>query len=415
METMKEKIENLPSLKGEALQEIIKGMYEGKPLLGPNGLLTQIAKDLIQISLQGEMEAHLQEGSLEEGGNRRNGVSTKRMKTASGSFELEVPRDRNSTFEPQLVKKRQTILNEELDQKILALYGLGTSYSAISEHLKDIYGVEVSHATISTITDKLLPQIAEWRNRPLEQVYSIIFLDAMYFKTKQDNKISTKVIYNIMGITASGHKEILGFYACESEGAHFWLGVLNDLKARGVRDILIACIDGLKGFPDAILSAFPSTEIQLCVVHQIRNSLKHVASKNQKEFMVDLKAVYQAQTLDLAQHNLILLNEKWGAKYPMVLKSWESNWDHLTAYFKYSPDVRRLIYTTNPIEGFHRQIRKYTKTKGAFTSENALFKLIFCAINNIENRWSMPLQNWALTVSQLDVYFPNRLNLKESI
>ena len=303
-------------------------------------------------------------------------------------------------------------MTDELDNKILALYGLGTSYSDISSHLLDIYGVEVSPATISAVTDKLLPQIAEWRSRPLESIYAIVFLDAMFFKTKQENKVVTKVIYNIMGINQSGHKEILGFYACESEGAHFWLGVLNDLKARGIEDILIACIDGLKGFPEAIQAAFPRTEVQLCVVHQIRNSIKHVASKNQKAFMVDLKTVYQAETKDLAEYNLLRLEEKWGDKYPMVIKSWQNNWDNLTTYFKYSSDVRRLIYTTNPIEGFHRQVRKYTKTKGAFVSENALFKLIFCAINNITVKWNQPLPNWALTISQLDIYFPNRLSIK---
>ena len=412
MEELKEKIEKLPSLKPEALQEIINGMYQGKPLLGPRGLLTQIAKDLTQLALQGEMEAHLTTNSLEEGSNRRNGLTTKTVKSSAGSFELETPRDRNGTFEPQLIKKRQTTLTDELDSKILALYGLGTSYNDISSHLQDIYGVEVSAATISAVTDKLLPQIAEWRSRPLESIYAIVFLDAMFFKAKVENKMVTKVIYNIMGINQSGHKEILGFYACESEGAHFWLGVLNDLKARGVEDILIACIDGLKGFPEAIQAAFPYTEVQLCVVHQIRNSIKHVASKNQKAFMGDLKTVYQAETKDLAEYNLLKLEEKWGDKYPMVIKSWQNNWDNLTTYFKYSSDVRRLIYTTNPIEGFHRQVRKYTKTKGAFVSENALFKLIFCAISNIAVKWNQPLQNWALTISQLDIYFPNRLNIK---
>lgn len=412
MENLKEKIESLSSLKPAALQEIIQGMYQGKPLLGPQGLLTQIAKDLTEIALQGEMEAHLEENSLDEGGNRRNGLSSKTMKSAAGSFELEVPRDRNGTFDPQLVKKRQTTLTSELDNKILALYGLGTSYNDISSHLQDIYGVEVSPATISAVTDRLLPQITEWRNRPLESLYSIVFLDAMFFKTKQDNKVMTKVLYNIMGITRNGHKEILGFYACESEGAHFWLGVLNDLKARGVKDILIACVDGLKGFPEAIQAAFPHTEVQLCIVHQIRNSLKHVASKNQKSFMKDLKTVYQAETKDLAESNFLQLDEKWGKQYPMVMKSWQENWENLTTYFKYSKEVRKLIYTTNPIEGFHRQVRKYTKTKGAFTSENALFKLVFCAINAIEAKWNQPLPNWALTISQLDIYFPNRLNIK---
>lgn len=233
-----------------------------------------------------------------------------------------------------------------------------------------------------------------------------------FFKAKHEQKVVTKVIYTIMGINQSGRKEILGFYSAESEGAHFWLGVLNDLKARGVEDILIAYIDGLKGFPEAIHASFPHTEVQLCVVHQIRHSLRHVASKNQKEFMVDLKAVYQAETKDLAEYNLIALEEKWGAQYPMVIKSWKNNWDPLTTYFKHSSDVRRLIYTTNPIEGFHRQVRKYTKTKGAFTSENALFKLIFCAITRIAVTWNQPLHHWALTISQLDIYFPDRLNIR---
>jgi len=393
----------------DTVQEMIKGLYAGKPLLGSEGLLTHLAKDLLEASLDVEMDVHLNEDTLEEGSNRRNGRQKKTLKTASGSFELETPRDRNGTFSPQLIKKRQTILTEELDAKILALYGLGTSYDGISEHLKDMYGVDISLATISAVSDKLLPKLTEWRSRPLDSVYTIVFLDAMFFKVRQDNRVTTKVVYNLMGIDTSGHKEILGFYAAESEGAHFWLGVLNDLKARGVTDILIACIDGLKGFPEAILASFPKTEIQLCVVHQIRNSLKFVGSNNQKEFMQDLKLVYQAETLDKASYNLDKLDEKWGSKYPIVMKSWRSNWDNLTNYFKYSQDIRRLIYTTNPIEGFHRQIRKYTKTKGSFTSENALFKLLFCAINNITRKWQMPIQNWALIISQLDIYFPNRV------
>lgn len=410
LQSIAEQVTKLPSTQNEALAEIISGLYAGKPLLGEGGLLTNLVKDLTQIALQGEMDHHLAESSLEQGNNRRNGISTKTIKTGSGTFELEVPRDRNGSFEPQLVKKRQTILNEELDNKILALYSLGTSYDGIASHLAEIYGVEVSSAMISNVTDKLVPMLNEWRARPLEAVYAVVFLDAMFFKVRQDNKVITKVIYNIMGINESGYKEILGFYACESEGAHFWLSVLNDLKTRGVNDILIACIDGLKGFPEAINAAFPNTEVQLCVVHQIRNSLKNVASKNQKEFMVDLKTVYQASSKDTAEYNLLQLEEKWGKKYPMVIKSWQQNWENLTTYFKYSEEVRKLIYTTNPIEGFHRQVRKYTKTKGSFTSENALFKLVFCAIKQITAKWNMPIPNWALTISQLDIYFPDRLN-----
>ena len=402
-------VKTIPGLQPEGLLEVIKGMYQGKALLGEGGLLTNLVKDLTEISLQCEMEEHLSNDSLEQGTNRRNGLNSKTVQCASGAFELNVPRDRNSTFEPQLVKKRQTILNDELDNKILALYSLGTSYSDIASHLQEIYGVDVSPALISSVTDKLVPQIAEWRSRGLEPIYPIVFLDAMYFKVKQDNKVSTKVVYNVLGINKEGRKDILGFYTCESEGSHFWLGVLNDLKTRGVQDILIACIDGLQGFPEAINAAFPKTEVQLCIVHQIRNSLKLVASKNQKEFMVDLKLVYQATSNELAEHNLLLLDEKWGTKYPMVLKSWNAHWDNLSTYFKYSAEIRKLIYTTNSVEGFHRQIRKYTKTKGAFTSENALLKLVFCAIKQITEKWNQPLQNWALAISQLDIYFPNRL------
>lgn len=399
-------------LNQDKCMEIIQGLYQGKPLLGPSGLLTSLVKDFTELALEGEMDYHLLENSLEQGSNRRNGINTKTMKTATGSFELETPRDRNGSFEPQLIKKRQTILNEELDNKILALYALGTSYEGIAGHLQEIYGVEVSAATISSVTDKLMPQLNEWRSRPLEAMYAIVFLDAMFFKVRQDNKVTTKVVYNIMGIDQNGHKDILGFYACESEGSHFWLGVLNDLKTRGMRDILISCIDGLKGFPEAINTVFPKTEIQLCIVHQIRNSLKHVASKDQKSFMVDLKMIYQAESRDVAEYNLLRLEEKWGKKYPMVIKSWQQNWDNLATYFKYSGEVRKLIYTTNPIEGFHRQVRKYTKTKGAFTSENALFKLVFCAIKQITAKWNMPIPNWAVTVSQLDIFFPDRLNFK---
>lgn len=319
---LEKKVKSLPSVQNEALMDIIRGMYQGKPLLGEKGLLTQLVKDLTEIALQGEMDAHLQENSLEEGGNRRNGFKKKTVKGSGGSFELEIPRDRNSSFEPQIVKKRQTVLNDELDNKILALYSLGSSYNDITSHLQEIYGVDVSAATIS---GRIMPQITEWCSRPLESLYTILFLDGMFFKARQDGKVITKVLYNIMGINQTGYKKILGFYASESEGAHFWLTVLNDLKARGVQNILIACVDGLNGFPKAINSVFPKTEIQLCVIHQIRSSIKHIASKNQKEFMADLKTVYKAETKDLAEYNLLKLEEKWGNKYPMIIKSWQRN------------------------------------------------------------------------------------------
>jgi transposase-like protein len=392
--------------------QAIADMKSGKSLLGKDGILTPLMKEFLEAALEGEMDSHMA-SCLEdsENYNRRNGKSTKRVQSPVGAFELETPRDREGSFDPQIVKKRQTVLNASLDNKILGLYGLGMSYQDIASHLKEMYDFDVSPGTISAVTDKLIPVLTEWRSRPLEAIYPIVFMDGMYFKARENGRVMTKVIYNILGINQEGRKDILGFYVAESEGANFWLGVLNDLKQRGVQDVLIACVDGLTGFPEAIKGVFPHTEIQLCIVHQIRNSLKYVASKNQKEFMKDLKEVYQAPSKDIAEYNLLKLEEKWGDKYPMVIKSWQSNWEHLSHYFQYSGEIRRLIYTTNAIEGFHRQVRKFTKTKGAFTSETALFKLVYCACQKIAEKWTAPLQNWALTISQLHVYFEGRLNL----
>jgi transposase-like protein len=408
--TLRESTPTNASINFNTLQEeIISSVKAGRPLLGQGGVLTPLIKLALEAALEGEMTAHITTGSEAGIRNRRNGKSAKEMRSASGSFELLTPRDRNSSFEPEIIKKRQTVLGESLDNRILELFATGMSYQDISDHLKEMYDFEASPATISAVTDKLLPVIAEWRSRPLEAVYPIVFLDAMYFKARADGKVVTKVIYNILGIDKEGRKDILGFYVAESEGAHFWLSVLNDLRERGVKDILIACIDGLKGFPEAINTLFPQTEIQLCIVHQIRNSLKYIASKDQKEFMLDLKTVYRAPSKDVAEHQLLELERKWGKKYPAVIASWENNWEHLSNYFKFSSEIRKLIYTTNAIEGFHRQVRKYTKTKGAFTSENALFKLVYCAIQKIGKKWTQPLQNWALTVSQLRIYFGERM------
>ncbi len=396
----------------EFKNKAIADMKAGKALVGKDGIFTPLMKQFLEAALEGEITSHMANCLEEpENQNRRNGKSIKSIKSPMGAFDLETPRDREGSFEPQIVKKRQTVLNASLDNKILGLYGLGMSYQDIASHLKEMYDFDVSPGTISAVTDKLIPLITEWRSRPLEAIYPIVFLDGMYFKSRENGKVMTKVIYNILGVTQDGYKEILGFYIAESEGANFWLGVLNDLKQRGVQDILIACVDGLTGFPEAIKGVFPKTEVQLCIVHQIRNSLKYVASKNQKEFMNDLKEVYQAPNKDTAEYNLLKLEEKWGEKYPMIIKSWQSNWEHLSHFFQYSGEIRRLIYTTNAIEGFHRQVRKYTKTKGAFTSESALFKLIYCAIQKIAEKWTAPLQNWALTISQLHVYFEGRLQL----
>lgn len=395
---------------GQILAEISKALYNKEPLSGPSGIITKLLKQAMEATLDGELETHISDNSIEEEANRRNGYNSKTVKSKYGSFDLDTPRDRNSSFEPQLIKKRQTLINDEIDDKILSLFSLGTSYKDISYHIADLYGVDVSNAMINSVTDKLLPQILEWRQRPLDSVYPIIFLDAMFFKVREESVVKTKVMYNIMGINNTGHKDILGFYICESEGASFWLSVLNDLKARGVEDILIACIDGLKGFPEAISTAFPKTAVQLCIVHMVRNSFRLVASKDQKKFILDLKTVYQAPNAEVAESNLHALLDKW-SKYGAALKSWVNNWNNISTFFQFSAHVRRLIYTTNPIEGFHRQIRKYTKTKAAFTSENALLKLTFAAILKITQRWNQPIPNWALTISELDIHFPDRLSI----
>jgi putative transposase len=391
--------------------EAIAKIKSGQDLTGKDGILTPLIKEILEAALDGEMDAHLSTCKAEGQVNRRNGNLKKNMKSGTGMFELETPRDRDGSFEPEIVKKRQTVLNESLDNKILSLYAIGMSYDSIAEHLKEMYGLDVSPAKISLVTDKLLPLITEWRNRPLDPIYPIVFLDAMHFKIREEGKVVSKAFYTVLAIKKDGCKDILGLFLSESEGSKFWLGVLNDLRARGVEDILIASIDGLKGFPEAIAEVFPKTEIQLCVVHQIRNSLKYVVSKDQKRFMEDLKLVYKATSKDLAEHHLLELGEKWGKKYPAVIRSWQTHWESLSQYFKYPEDLRRIIYTTNIVEGFHRQIRKYTKNKGAFTSENALLKLVYCACQKVLEKWNMAMHNWALIASQLQIYFEGRLDL----
>lgn len=403
---MKNRNEEYEALKKKALEQF----KTGQPLMGKDGAFAPLLKQFLEASLEAEMDEHLNEIERTKG-NRRNGTSKKLLKTSDGSFELETPRDRESTFEPEIVKKRETILADNLEKKIIGMYGLGMSLRDISGHIKEMYDTDISATTLSTITDRVIPMIKEWQARPLEEVYCIVWMDAMHYKVKDEGKVTSRAVYNILGITTEGKKELLGMYVSESEGANFWLSVLTDLQHRGVQDILIACIDNLKGFSEAINSIYPKTEVQSCIVHQIRNSLKYVASKNQKEFMRDLKEVYKATSLELAEENLKALDEKWGKKYPVVIASWQNNWHKLSTYFKYSESIRRLIYTTNAIEGFHRQVRKVTKNKTAFTSDMALLKLIYLAQRNISKKWTSPLQNWSLAISQLSIIFGNRLKL----
>ena len=388
-------------------QEALKAIQSGKPLLGKEGILTPLIKNLTEAALEGELDSHLAE---EVTANRRNGKSKKTLKSLNGSFELKTPRDRDGTFSPQLVKKHQTTISTEIEEKIIALYGLGMSYKDIAAHLQEMYGLEVSTGTLSAVTDKIIQTVKEWQARPLESIYPIVWLDAIYYKIRENGKVANKAVYTILGVNIEGRKEVLGLYISENEGANFWLQVLTDLSNRGVSDILIACVDGLKGFPEAIESIFPQAEVQLCVVHQIRNSLKYVGSKNQKEFMVDLKRVYKATTKDLAESELDSLEKKWVDKYPIVIKSWRNNWERISQYFKYPEDIRRIIYTTNTIEAVHRQFRKLTKTKGAFPNKDSLLKLLYMGIQNASKKWTMPVQNWSLTISQLAIFFEGRLD-----
>ena len=385
----------------------LKALQEGNDLTGKDGILTPLIKQLTEAAMQAELDNHLTE---EAAPNRKNGATSKTMKGPTGSFELKTPRDRSGTFEPQLIKKHQTHLTDELERKIIALFALGNSYQDIRAHIAEMYDIELSNGTINAVTDKLLPELQAWRERDLEAIYPIVWLDAIHYKIKENGRYVSKAIYTILALNIEGKKELLGLYLSDQEGAHHWLSVLTDLYNRGVKDILIACVDGLKGFPEAIESIYPKTEIQHCVIHQIRNSLKYVASKNQKAFMADLKPVYKAATLNAAEIALDELETKWGEKYPMVIKSWRDKWPTLSAYFKYPDYVRTAIYTTNAVEAVHRQFRKLTKTKGGFASENALLKLLYAGILKASERWTHPVQNWNLTLSQMAIHFPERLD-----
>jgi len=398
--------EEFKAMQAKALEQL----RTGQSLTGKGGAFAPLLKQFLEAALEAEMEGHLDD--LERiGGNKRNGRGVKTLKTMDGEVTIETPQDRQSSFTPQIVKKRETVLAENLAPKIIGLYGLGMSFRDIASHIEEMYDVEISHSTLSEITERVIPLVKEWQCRPLESMYTIVWLDAMHYKVKDGGKVVSRAVYNVLAINKDGRKELIGMYVSESEGANFWLSVLTDLKARGLEDILIACIDNLNGFAEAILSVFPQVEIQSCIVHQIRNSLKYVASKDRKLFMKDLKCVYQAVNKTQAELELIKLDEIWGKKYPVVLKSWQNNWEKLTTYFNYDEQIRRLIYTTNAVEGFHRQVRKVTKTKGVFPNDMALLKLIYLATEHISKKWTMPLANWAITAQQLHIRFGNRMKI----
>ena len=383
-------------------------------IIGRDGLLKNLMKGLSEQILQAELSEHLgyekHQIKGRNSGNSRNGASAKKVRSDFGEMAIDVPRDRNGEFEPALIPKYKKDIGD-LSRKVISMYAKGTSTRDIQLHLEDIYGLELSPSSISRITDQVMEYVTEWQARPLESVYAIVYFDAIHYKVRDDGQIKNKAVYTCLGIDTEGQKELLGLWISESEGANFWLGVITEIRNRGVEDILIASVDGIAGFPDALHSIFPKAQVQLCVVHQIRNSLRYIPYKHQKAFMKDLKLVYKAPTKAKAEAALKSLEQEWGKRYSLVIQSWQRKWDQLSTYFQYTPEIRRLIYTTNIVEGLHRQFRKVTKSKTIFPNDGALVKILFLAYQDISRKWTMPLQSWTKIITQLAVTFEGRVKL----
>ena len=399
----------------EMIAQLQKDLANAKTfddLMGKNGAIKKLLKNSLENMLEAEMTEHLgyEKHALEgnNSGNSRNGKSSKSIKSSQGEIDLAIPRDRKGKYEPIAVGKYQKTIGD-LEDKIISMYAKGMSTRDIGSHIEDIYGLQLSAASISNITDAIIPMVREWQSRPLDPVYPIVFLDAVHFKVKEDSRVVTKAAYTCLGIDLQGQKDMFGIWIGQAESSKFWLGVLTELRNRGVKDILIACVDGLKGFTEAIESVFPKTAVQKCVIHQIRNSFKYIASKDQKPFMKDLKPVYAAPTEESALFELDNLEHKWGAKYPIVINSWRENWQYISTYFQYPQEIRTMIYTTNAVEALHRQFRKVTKAKTLFTNDEALTKMLYLAFKDIAKKWTMPVRNWAFVISHLSIMFNDRI------
>ncbi len=397
----------------ENLRNIMKGL-DVKNFDDLKDVFKLMVGEMLEDGLDGELDDELGYTKYDyrnkEGENSRNGYSKKTLKTSFGETEIKVPRDRNGEFEPQLVKKNQTTLTGDIEEKILSMYAKGMTTSDIETHIQDIYGLECSDSTISRITDKILPVVREWRSRPLEEVYAVVFMDAIHFHVRSEGQIVKKAVYIAIGINMDGIKEVLGMWVGENESAKFWLSVMNGLRNRGLQDILIACVDGLTGFPAAIEAVYPKTEIQQCIIHQIRNTTRFVSYKDIKALMADLKKVYAAIDEPTALSELENFDEKWGNKYPKIAISWRDNWANLSTYFKYPQEIRTLIYTTNAIEGFNRQLRKVTKNKGIFPTDDRLIKMLYLAMMDITKKWTGKRREWGQIHSQLEIFFADRLS-----
>lgn len=400
----------------EARREKIRELLQVSNI-GSMADIQNLFKETIAEFMENGLEAELDEDlgyskydyKNKEGTNSRNGHSQKTLKTSFGNIEIETPRDRNGEFEPQLLKKNQTSITQEVEEKILSMYAKGMTTGDIETHIKDIYGLDVSDTTVSRITDKILPVAKEWQQRPLESIYAVVFLDAIHYHVRSEGQIVKKAVYIAIGIDLDGKKDVLGMWVGENESAKFWATVLNGLRNRGVEDIFIACTDNLNGFSDAIAAVYPKTDIQNCIIHQLRNSSKYVSYKDLKALMADLKAVYAAPDEASALAALELFSGKWGKKYPKISQSWQSNWANLSTYFKFPAELRKLIYTTNAIEGFNRQLRKVTKSKSVFPTDDSLFKMLYLAMIDITKKWTGRRQDWSQIHAQLSVFYADRM------
>jgi len=400
------------TIENEIIDNLLKGYQKPEDLVGENGLLKQLTKQLLERAMAAELTEHVGYGKHDTAGNNsgnsRNGKSAKTLKGSFGTMPIEVPRDRNGTFEPQIIEKHQTRFTG-FDENILSLYSRGLSTREIQQHLEEIYHVEVSPGLISTVTDAVVDEVKTWQDRQLEAVYPIMYLDAIQFKVRDSGHVRNKAIYLGIGVTMEGRKEVLGLWIAQTEGAKFWLQVVTELKNRGVTDIYIACVDGLKGFPEAIESVFPQTQVQLCIVHLVRHSLNYVGWKERKEVAADLRTIYTAATAAAAEESLAEFALKWDAKFPMIAKSWRNNWTRVIPFFAHPPEIRKVIYTTNAIESLNMSLRKVTKARGSFPNDEAVSKLLYLALRNIAKRWTMPVQNWKAALNRFAIIYENRL------
>ena len=396
----------------ELLDELMKNYRKPEDLIGENGLLKQLTKALVERAMKAEMTAHLgydkHDPAGKKSGNSRNGKSKKTIKGEFGNMEIAVPRDRNSTFEPVIIPKGETRFTG-FDDKIISMYARGMTTRDIQAHLQEMYGVEVSPTLVSQVTDAITEEITLWQNRPLEEVYPIMYLDAVRVKVRHNGSVINKAVYLAIGVTWDGTKDVLGMWIAETEGAKFWLQVVTELKNRGVKDIFIACVDGLKGFPEAIEAVFPETQVQLCIVHMVRNSLRYVSWKQRKEVAADLKGIYHAPTVDQADANLTAFAKKWDASHPTISKSWRNNWERIIPLFGYPPEIRKAIYTTNAIESLNMSLRKVTKNRGSFPNDEAMTKLLYLAMRNISKKWTMPIHDWKSALNQFTIIFERRM------